>query len=155
MNRLKGIVSIVLSVAVVAALIFGFYGKTQAGPSVPSNVVVGRCATPGVQTLYSAIITQTTRGAVIGNALVGPYCSLVDIQWTLSTSGTAANGVTLAWQVSNDNSNWATASTITSGITSTAAGDMVEVANFGLYSSVYATLTSTAQVTLTAIGLFK
>ncbi len=158
LSKRNAVLSIVLIVAIVLLGIFGVVGgsrSAQAGPSTPSNIETRNCSSPQIVTLYTAIITQSSRGPVVANNLTGPYCTLVDIQWSLSTSGTAANGVTLAWQVSNDAGTWTTASVITSGITTTAANDFQEMANFGQYSSVYATLTSTAQVTLTAIGLFK
>ena len=152
LSKRNALLSMCLIVAIAALTLFGVAGSTQAGPTIPSNVVTRRCVSPQVVTLYSAVITTTTRGNIVPNALTGPYCDLVDIQWAVTVG--SLQTVTLSYSVSNDAGTWVTASTLTSTV-SASANDFAEIANFGAYGSINATLQGSTAVTITAIGLYK
>jgi hypothetical protein len=98
---------------------------------------------------------DTTTSDEASNAIQLVNYELLDVQWTIDQhSASPPNTTTLRIEYSNDNTNWSDGPTLVSN--NTADGDgMLQVANLGRYTRVYADHTGSSLLTLTVKAIAK
>lgn len=103
-----------------------------------------------VNFMRSSVITATTRS----NPQQLAAYNILDLQYILAFKSGSANTVTLTIQYSNDGVNWVSGAAVASAkVTNTV--DLNQFSNFGRYTAIYAALSNSNPVTVTAIGVAK
>jgi hypothetical protein len=87
------------------------------------------------------------------NGIQLPGYDSLDLQYVIDQP-TTVNTTTIKVQWSNDNSNWSDGPTIVSA-NAADADSMIQVANMGRYTRLYATVSNTETVELTVLGIAK
>jgi len=138
-----------LLVAGALLLVPAEYG--QAAPPVAPTPVAATAGGPGYQNVvfWSTDVISADGGS---NAIQLPGYEVLDLQYVIDQ--TDGNTVTVKLQFSNDNSNWS------DGVNVVASNDadanaMAQFNNFGRYVRLYADVTNTNEVTLTARAVAK
>lgn len=153
MNRSFYLVfSLVMALALLAGAMVALNTPTAlaAPAAAPTPVVSGFSQrSPTELTWLSGVATTADGGST--PQLVSAW-QAVDIQYVIDQGTT--NTVTLKLQFSNDGSNWTDGATL---VTDNAADASVlsQAAVFGKWARVYADVTNSNPVTITAIGIMK
>ncbi len=148
--------NLILTVAVTMVVVMAFFAafavpSAQAGPmAAPTPVVSGYSAKPASELTWLAGVATTADGGSTALNVAGWQAT--DIQYVIDQGTT--NTVTLKLQFSNDGVNWTDGATL---VTDNAADASVlsQAAVFGKWARVYADVTNTNPVTITAIGIMK
>lgn len=146
-------VVLVASLLAAGAMVPG--GITQAAPSfAPTPVAaVQRSPAPEFPTFFNAkVLTADTRS----DCFEVPDYAVVDLQYTVDQTlvALAPNTTTLTLQFSNDNISFVNGLAVaTNNITDTT--DLQQYQLFGRHACVYADVTNTNPVTITALGVVK
>lgn len=149
--------NLILTVAVTMVVVMAFFAafasvpSVQAGPmAAPTPVVSGYSAKPASELTWLAGVATTADGGSTALNVAGWQAT--DIQYVIDQGTT--NTVTLKLQFSNDGVNWTDGATL---VTDNAADASVlsQAAVFGKWARVYADVTNTNPVTITAIGIMK
>jgi hypothetical protein len=101
-------------------------------------------------TFWSA---DSVAASAASNALQLPGYDSIDLQYVIDQP-TSVNTTTIKVQWSNDNTNWSDGPTIVSA-NAADADSMIQIANMGRYTRLYATVTNTETLTITAKGVAK
>lgn len=159
MKTLKAYVTAAAAIVLVASLLAVFAmvpaGNTQAAPSfAPTPVAaVQRSPAPEFPTFFNAkVLTADTRS----DCFEVPDYSIVDLQYIVDQTivAAAANTTTLTLQWSNDNANYVNGLAVaTNNVTDTS--DLQQFQLFGRHACIYADVTNTNPVTITALGVVK
>lgn len=98
------------------------------------------------------VITQSVGSAAVNTILA----SKLDLQWVFDQTAVAGapNTTTLKLQFSNDGVNWVDGVAVVSN-NSADATDMQQFAVFGRFTRVYATVSNSNPLTVTALGVVK
>ncbi len=159
MKTIRAYATAAAAVVLVASLLAVFAlapaGSTQAAPSfAPTPVAaVQRSPAPEFPTFFNAkVLTADTRS----DCFEVPDYSIVDLQYIVDQTivAAAANTTTLTLQWSNDNANYVNGLAVaTNNVTDTS--DLQQFQLFGRHACIYADVTNTNPVTITALGVVK
>jgi len=147
--------AVVLVASLLAVFALAPAGSTQAAPSfAPTPVAaVQRSPAPEFPTFFNAkVLTADTRS----DCFEVPDYSIVDLQYIVDQTivAAAANTTTLTLQWSNDNANYVNGLAVaTNNVTDTS--DLQQFQLFGRHACIYADVTNTNPVTITALGVVK
>ena len=153
MNRSFYLVfSLVMALALLAGAMVALNTPTAlAAPAAdPTPVVSGFSQRSPTELTWLSDVATTADGGSTPQ-LVSAW-QAVDIQYNID-QGTV-NTVTLKLQFSNDGTNWTDGATLVSG-NAADASVLSQAAVFGKWARVYADVTNTNPVTITAIGIMK
>jgi len=158
-QQIRAYATAAAAVVLVASLLAVFAmvpsGNTQAAPSfAPTPVAaVQRSPAPEFPTFFNAkVLTADTRS----DCFEVPDYSIVDLQYIVDQTivAAAANTTTLTLQWSNDNANYVNGLAVaTNNVTDTS--DLQQFQLFGRHACIYADVTNTNPVTITALGVVK
>ena len=159
MKTVRAYATAAAAVVLVASLLAAFAmvpaGSTQAAPSfAPTPVAaVQRAANPEFPAFFTnKVLTADTRSS----CFEVPDYAVVDLQYIVDQTlvDLAANTTTLTLQWSNDNINFVNGLAVaTNNVTDT--NDLQQFQLFGRHACVYADVTNTNPVTVTALGVVK
>lgn len=159
MKTIRAYATAAAAVVLVASLLAVFAlapaGSTQAAPSfAPTPVAaVQRSPAPEFPLFFNAkVLTADTRS----DCFEVPDYSIVDLQYIVDQTivAAAANTTTLTLQWSNDNANYVNGLAVaTNNVTDTS--DLQQFQLFGRHTCVYADVSNTNPVTITALGVVK
>ncbi len=149
------IFAIVFALAALVGVMVAVNTPVQAAPGLapaaaPTPAVSGYSQkSPTELTWLSGVATTADGGSTA--QLVSAW-QATDIQYIIDQ--TAVNTVTLKLQFSNDGTNWTDGVTLVTDNAADAAA-LSQAAVFGKWARVYADVTNTNPVTITAIGIMK
>lgn len=159
MKTVRAYATAAAAIVLVASLLAVFAmvpaGSTQAAPSfAPTPVAaVQRSPAPEFPLFFNAkVLTADTRS----DCFEVPDYSIVDLQYIVDQTivAAAANTTTLTLQWSNDNANYVNGLAVaTNNVTDTS--DLQQFQLFGRHTCVYADVSNTNPVTITALGVVK
>lgn len=159
MKTLKAYATAAAAVVLVASLLAVFAmvpsGNTQAAPSfAPTPVAaVQRSPAPEFPVFFRGnVLTADTRSS----CFEVPDYAVVDLQYTVDQTPVdlAVNTTTLTLQFSNDNVSFVNGLAVaTNNVTDTT--DLQQFQLFGRHACIYADVTNTNPVTITALGVVK
>jgi hypothetical protein len=145
--------AIVALLLMVVALLLASPAQPSYADTVPTPI--GAQAGSGSTDYLNVVFwsSDSLAASAASNALQLPGYDSIDLQYVIDQP-TSVNTTTIKVQWSNDNTNWSDGPTI---VTSNAADadSMIQIANMGRYTRLYATVTNTQTVTLTAKGVAK
>lgn len=147
-----GSILIVVMLMVAVTLIGGNDVPVEAGPlAAPTPLVTGyNTSSPYYPvTFWSSQVITADGGSTV---FVLPKYEALDLQYNIDQ--TDVNTVTLKLQHSNDAVNWTDGLTLVSDNGADASA-LQQYTNFGIYTRVYADVTDSDTVTVTAIGVAK
>lgn len=125
--------------------------QSQAAPAVAPTPLAETAGGPGYQNVvfWSADALTASAGS---NAIQLPGYEVLDLQYVID-QGTV-NTTTIKLQFSNDNTNWSDGINVVAN-NAADANAMAQFNNFGRYVRLYATVTNTNPVTITARAVAK
>jgi len=137
---------------ILAALATLTGGPPAQADTVPTPIAAYRSADNYVNVTFFDAVTGTTDASSSSMQLIS-YNSL-DIQWVIDMDTSPPNTTTLKLQWSNDDNHWSDGPTVANAIAADSDG-MVQTANMGRYTRVYADYTGTSAITLTVKAVAK
>jgi hypothetical protein len=157
MSDIRKSIAVFVVFATIALMVVALLFAGPASPSyadtvpTPISVQAGSGSTDFLNVTFWSSDSVATSSA--SNALQLPGYDTIDLQYVIDQPS-PVNTTTIKIQWSNDNSNWSDGPTIVSS-NAADADSMVQIANMGRYTRLYATQTGTNTVTITARGVAK
>jgi hypothetical protein len=145
--------AIVALMLMVMALLLGAPAQPAAADTVPTPISAQ--AGSGSSSYLNVVFwsADTLSASAASSAMQLPGYDSLDLQYVIDQP-TTVNTTTIKVQWSNDNSNWSDGPTIVSS-NAADADSMVQLANMGRYTRLYATQTGTSAVTITVKAVAK
>lgn len=156
MNKRNVMIRVLVIVAVLMVSVLAAVTTARAGIGPVTNTSVNTSASGiyGPVTLFSKVITQTTRGPAPAWIPSASYDRL-DLEYIVKNSNAASQTVVLTLQHSNDGSNWVSNATCVYTATAASTTDGKQCQNFMYDTAIYAELATADPVTITVVGLYK